>query len=442
MNVFKERRRRLGEFLLSHQCLAVLSAHTLQTRSNDTHFSFRQNSDFYYLTGLQEPDSILILSTEDNILTSHLFLHKQDTNYELWNGPRLDKDLAKEEFFIDKTYDLEDFHKIFPLLLVHHKSLSFDCYNESKRNDFMQIINKTCGDDQRTKMLTPNRIFHINPLIRELRSFKDLSEIKTLRQASKITEKAHRAALALLAPGKNESEIEALIEYIFKKEGSSSPAYKSIVAGGERANILHYTENKKILKEDELLLLDAGCEYNMYASDVTRTIPVSGTFKGISREIYSLVLSVQKKAIESCVSGSTLTNIHKDVQENLLIGLLEANILKGSKEEHQEKKTIHRYYPHGTSHWMGLDVHDPCPYQDNDDRKIILKSSMVFTVEPGLYFPVNDLQISAELRGIGIRIEDDILIEKDKAIVLTDSIPKEIDDLEEHYREDYRTFLT
>ena len=247
--------------------------------------------------------------------------------------------------------------------------------------------------------------------------------------------------MAFAGHEKNEYEVQALMEYIFKKEGAQGSAYQSIVAGGNNANVLHYINNNEVLKKDDLLLIDAGCEVNLYASDITRTFPIGGRFSSEQKEVYQIVLEAQKQALLQSKIGNTLTNNHDAATEVLVQGLLDLKVLKGTLSEHLEKQSFKDYWPHGTGHWLGLDVHDNSPYVNEEKSDIVFEEGMVFTIEPGLYLPAEDSNVPEKLRGIGIRIEDDVLITNNGHEILTHHAPKEIEAVEEACQKNYRDFL-
>ena len=266
--------------------------------------------------------------------------------------------------------------------------------------------------------------------IEKMRLIKSDSEIELIKKAISITKEAHHRSMAISKKLHYEYQLQAEIEYIFKKEGAYSDAYTSIVASGNNANTLHYISNDKPLKATDLILIDAGCEYNYYASDITRTIPVSGRFTKEQKDIYNLVLDVQKKVIKMIKPDVLRSDLQKYTQKMLCSGLVELGILHGDVKKLLKKGVIKKYYPHGIGHWMGLDVHDSAPYKDKKGKEIPLKDGMVLTIEPGLYLSKDDKDIPKCYRGIGVRIEDDILVTKDGCINLSSAIAKEIKDIE------------
>lgn len=436
---FKERREKLLNSL-SHAIAIIPSANHV-TKSHDTEFPFRQNSNFKYLTGFNEPDSILVLTSYPEN-KSILFLREKDPFMEMWSGRRMGPQKALEILEVDETYPIEKFEETIEKLLVGHEKLYMDLFDEPKVFTKVRDICKKLYHRKKTKENTPPKnFFHLNPLIEKQRLIKDQNEIHFMKTAMIATNKAHRAAMALAAPGVNEKEVNALMQYLFTKDLSNGSAYDNIVAGGDNANILHYIENNADLKDGDLLLIDAGSELNLYATDITRTFPVNGKFTKIQADVYEIVLEAQKTAISHAWVGRTLKEVHEHTCKVLSQGLIDLKVLKGSVDEVMETMSFKKYYPHGTGHWLGLDVHDQNPYQTDEYEDTKFEEGVIFTVEPGLYFPKSDASIPEHLRGIGIRIEDNILITKNGHENLSAMIPKEIKEIEEACSKDYKDFL-
>ncbi len=383
---YKNRRDSLSSKLAKNS-ISVVSSSKHKIRSNDTEYPYRQNSNFYYLTGFKEDNSHLVFIKRKKKTKCFLYLQKKDKAYELWNGKRLGKSKAKNKFSLDGIRLSENFKK-----------------------------NKKAKD--------------ISSLIQKMRLIKSASEIKLIRKAIAITKEAHHEAMRFNKKDKNEYELQAEIEYIFKKNGSYSDAYSSIVASGNSANTLHYISNNKPLVDGELILIDAGCEYEYYASDITRTIPVNGKFTSAQKELYNLVLGVQKKIIKMIKPGIKRTKLQKETEILLTKGMIKLGILSGDFKKLIKKKKHKKYYPHGIGHWMGLDVHDKAPYRDKNNKEIPLKKGMVLTIEPGIYISKDDKTVPKKYRGIGIRIEDDILVTKKGYKNLSSKIVKSVKDIE------------
>lgn len=437
---FANRRERLFEKM--DNGIAVIASNTFMTRSNDTEFPFRQNSNFRYLTGINEPDSVLVLSKKDSQTKTYIFIRPNNELEEMWMGKRLGLEKAKDLLGADEAFAIEDFEKIMEGLLPGHKNLYVHFHERLDITNKVQKISGELFNKKRKNTAQPPHIVHnIGQYIEQLRFVKDQNEILMMKKAMIATDKAHRAAMALAAPGKSEKEVNALIEYIFSKDESQGNAYDNIVAGGNNANILHYIENNQQLNDGDLLLIDAGSQLNNYATDITRTFPVNGKFTGIQKEVYEIVLEAQKTAISHSWPERTSPELHKSTCNVLTQGLIDLKVLEGSLEENLEKGTFRKYFPHGTGHWLGLDVHDQNPYLDENDDPIKFEPGVIFTIEPGLYFPAEDASLPEELKGIGIRIEDNILITENGHENLSAMIPKEIKEIEEACEKDYRDFI-
>ena len=420
--------------------VAIIPAAGFKTRSNDTEFTFRQNSNFKYLTGCNEPDAILVLTPHLD-KKDHLFVRPNNRTLEIWSGRRLGPEKSKETFDMDEAYSIDDFQTKLPELLKGHKEVFLDLFEDS---ELLMNVRKICmqlDPRGRLKTPTPEAFRHINTIIEEQRLIKDQNEILQMKKAAQATNKGHRAAMAMAKAGVNESEVFNLMEYVFRKNGAHYSAYESIVAGGENGTILHYVQNNMTLNDRDLLLIDAGSEFNTYASDVTRTFPVGGKFTGIQKEVYELVLEAMKCSFSKCSPGHTLEEVHMESVKSLSQGLRDLKLYTESVDEIIEKNLFKEFYPHGTSHWIGMDVHDQNPYLCDDFKPIKFQEGMLFTVEPGLYFQPDNVKIPSELRGMAVRIEDDILITKNSHENLTAMIPKEIKEVESACLEDYKQFL-
>ena len=385
---YAKRRAKLAKKLPDNS-VSILYSARYKTRSNDTEYPFRQDSDFYYLSGFKEDKSALSFVKQNGKTEITLFVAKKDKTQELWNGKRLGVARAKEIFMVDEVFEYENLH-----------------IKDGKNSE------------------------DILKLIREMRLKKSKSEISLIKKAINITKEAHHHAIKYNKSSKYEYELQAEIEHIFKKRGAYSDAYTSIVACGDSANTLHYISNDKPLLKDKLILIDAGCEYDYYASDITRTIPVNRKFSEPQKELYNMVLDVQLKIIEMIKPNILRTKLQKESEKLLCEGLVELGILKGSVKKLLKKKKHKKYYPHGIGHWMGLDVHDNAPYKDKNGKEIPLKNGMVLTIEPGIYCSEDDKNIQKKYRGIGIRIEDDILVTKDGYENLSLSIAKSVEEIE------------
>jgi Xaa-Pro aminopeptidase len=433
---YKKRRDELLNNL--EDTLVIIPAAGLKTRSYDTSYKFRQDSNYKYYTGINEQDGYLVLSYDvSGNRKSMIFVLDKNPEMEQWDGIRLGYEKAKDYSEVDEGHPLSEFENVLKNSLVGHKKIAFDLANK----ELMDLVTSMLRPHwfKRRGQIIPNEFLHLPVYTGKQRLVKSQVEILTMKRAAKLTERAHLAAMAKTSPGVNESEVYNIINFIFNQENASGQAYESIVAGGVNANILHYIENNQQLNDGDLLLIDAGCEFNGYASDVTRTFPVNGKFSEPQKQVYQAVLDAQKNAIAQASPGNTLKDVHMAACRVLADFLIKNNILSGSVDDVIENGSLKKYYPHGTGHWIGLDVHDTCPY-DIDGEEIVFSPGMVFTVEPGLYFPEND-STPNPFQGIGVRIEDDILITKKGHENLTVSIPKEIKEVEQVCQNDFSALL-
>jgi Xaa-Pro aminopeptidase len=415
---YKKRRDTLGK-KLSNNSIGVIFSAEYTTRSHDTQHPYRQNSNFYYLTGFKEDNAVLLFIKKKKSMKTVLFVQKKDELLELWTGKRLGKKEAKKRFLVDKVYESNDFKKRFKKFIKDKNFLYCDL--NSKRGDVKKILKLTKDFEIKED---------ITKLIQKMRLIKSLSEIELIKESVAITAKAHERAMKLDKRGKYEYELQAEIEHEFKKNATYSDAYTSIVACGNSANTLHYIKNDQPLNDGELVLIDAGCEHNYYASDITRTIPVDGKFSQPQKELYNLVLETQLAIIDMIKPGVMRTHLQETAEEILTKGMIALGILKGDYKRLIKEKKHKKYYPHGIGHWMGIDVHDPAPYRDAKNREIPLGEGMVLTIEPGLYIGKNDKTVPKKYRGIGIRIEDDILVTKEGRENLSFHIVKKVQEIE------------
>jgi len=415
---YKSRRLKVAHSLKKNSVAIVFSAKQ-KTRSNDTEFPYRQNSNFYYLTGFKEDNAALVIVKKSKKVKTYMFVQKKDKQLELWTGKRVGVKKAKKLFDVDDIFEYDT---------KNIKLKEFFGSANSVYYDFKLDYSDVKVIKRYTKNVSTYK--NIALIIEKMRLIKSSSEIALIKKALLITKEAHHKSMSLSNELEYEYELQAEIEYIFKKNGAYSDAYTSIVASGDNANTLHYIANDKKLKNGELILIDAGCEYGYYASDITRTIPVNGKFSRAQKDIYELVLSVEKKIIKMIRAGILRSDLQKESEKLLCEGMIKLGILKGDIKILLKNKSHKKYYPHGIGHWMGIDVHDEAPYKDKKLREIPLLEGMVITIEPGLYLPKNDKSIPKKYRGIGVRIEDDIVVLKDGYKNLSLSIVKEIDDIE------------
>lgn len=437
---FNERQNRLLEKV--EEGIFLFPSADYVTKSHDTEFPFRQNSHFKYLLGFNEPNCLLIMKKDlEGKKETLLFLREKDPFMEMWAGERTGTKKAIDLLSIDQAYDITQLKEKLPDLFAGHKNLYFDLQN-TKLSGIVKSATASLNAQRKRKVHKPNSWHDSSNAIGMLRLHKDQNEILAMKKAAALTNTAHRAAMAMATPGVNEKDINTLFDFIFSQGDGAGSAYDSIIAGGRNALTLHYISNNKDLKNGDLLLIDAGAQVNLYASDVTRTFPVNGQFTSAQKEIYSLVLNAQKTALAFAKPGVSLKDIHLETCRSLSKGMLELGVLKGSLDEVMEKESYKTYYPHGTGHWLGLDVHDQSPYLDDNLEEIKLAPGMTFTCEPGLYFPEHDSNIPDSFKGIGIRIEDDIHVTTSGLENLTSSIPKELKEVEEACQRDLNSVLS
>jgi Xaa-Pro aminopeptidase len=400
-------------------------------RNPDVHYPFRQETNFFYLSAFEEPESVLVLapSKGKGSYKTVLFVRKRDVEKEMWEGERYGTEGALSVFGADEAYLIDELEKKLPELLQPAEKTFYrvGTNDHHDRVILAALENVRRSQGRSGKALMP--IYDPNEVIGEMRLFKSPEEVEALRKACQITAIAHKAAMKEVRPGMNEFEIEALIDYQFRKNGCARVGYGSIVAGGKNATCLHYRSNNEPLREGDLLLIDAGGEYDYYTSDITRTFPVGRQFSKSQAQIYDLVLKAQKEAIAMSKPGAKLPEIHKHCARVMTDGLLSLGLIEGKLEEIIDKLGFKRFFPHGTSHWLGMDVHDVGLYMKNGEPRA-LEAGMVYTVEPGLYFQPTDAGVPEAYRHIGIRIEDDILITAGGCENLTKDAPKERAEIE------------
>ena len=425
---FQRRRRRLMS-QLGKGCIAIVPSAKEVVRSRDTHYLFRQDSDFAYLTGFPEPNAVLVLIPGREQGEQVLFCQDRDPTAETWHGRRYGPARAATEFGFDDAFPIDDIDEILPHLMEGRERIHYAMgQNHEFDNHVMAWIN-TLRAQVKKGVHAPGEIIDLRHALHDMRLFKEAAEIKLMKQAAHAAAEGHKRAMRTTKPGMTEGQVENELLHEFGKHGARYAAYNSIVAGGENACILHYVENNMALKDGELLLIDAGAEYQWYASDITRTFPINGKFTPLQRKVYDWVLKAQLAAIEQIKPGNTWNKIHDTAVKVLTQGLVDLGVLKGKVSELVEAEAYKPYYMHKTGHWLGLDVHDVGDYQiDNQPR--VLEPGMVMTVEPGLYFAPGTKGLPKKFWGIGIRIEDDVLVTKSGHEVLTHGVPKDADEIE------------
>jgi Xaa-Pro aminopeptidase len=426
-SVFAERRSRFMAALPAGS-LALFAAAPVAIRTGDTEYRYRQDNDFHYLTGFPEPEALCLLDT-GGAERFVMFVRPRDPDRETWTGRRFGVDGARERFGAEAAHTVDRFDELFPKLLDGRERLFVTLGRDERLNQrVLEHVRRSQATRDRTgapalALFPPNDVLH------DMRLHKRPEEIERMRRAAAISAVAHREALGLARPGVNEQEIEAAIDYAFRRLGATGPAYPSIVASGANATILHYIDNDRRLESGDLLLIDAGAEYDHYCADVTRTYPVGGKFGDDARRVYDVVLAAQKAAIDTVAPGATFEDVHDAALRVLVDGLLSLGALSMPAAAAIEKAAYRPFFMHRTSHWLGMDVHDVGKYR-LDDKPRVLAPGMVLTVEPGLYFSESVDGAAARYRGIGVRIEDDVLVTEGGHEVLTAEIPKQAADLE------------
>jgi Xaa-Pro aminopeptidase len=426
-------RAQLKKFMesIGENSIAIIPAAHEATRSYDTEYKFRQDSDFLYLTGFPEPDAIAVIDPRAKKPYT-LFVRPRDPEMETWFGRREGVDGALKNYNADRALAVDKFRAELGKLLDGHDTLYYRFGVDEKLD--LQILEYLSAQRQRRLKTAypPHTIVDPAILIHEMRLHKTPVEVELMQKAATISAEAHILAMKKTRPGMNEFQIESLIEAHMRNHGASGVAYNSIVGGGENATILHYVENNRPLKDGDLLLIDAGAEYQGYAADITRTFPVNGRFSKAQRDVYDVVLDVQLQCIEATKTGNTVKSRQEFSIELLTEGMKKLGLLKGKTKDLIKKKSYMKYYMHGVGHYLGLDVHDAGRYFTDQTAKNSrpFEPGMVLTVEPGLYIPPNDKSAPSKYRGIGIRIEDDVLVTKDGNVNLTAKVPKDADEIE------------
>ena len=423
--IYKSRRINLSEKLPKNSVLLIPGANT-QYRNADSAYAFRQDSNFYYLSGFCEPDSLMAIINNDDGINSVIFVPPKDKLKEIWDGHRAGPIGAVKEFLFDKAYDNSEIDNMMPEIL-------FGCdqvlYPIGKKNGFDQkVIDWTTEASSKDRHSKSINILDASSTIGNARLIKDDHEISLIKKACDISAEAHIEAMKNVKNAESEQSIESLYVYEFSKRGGRFPAYTPIVAGGENACVLHYIENNKKLNKNELLLVDAGCEYEMYASDITRTYPISGKFSREQLEIYKIVLDAMNAAIDKVKDGNNIMEPQQISEKIITNGLVELGLLHGDPEELHKKGAFKDFYMHKIGHWLGLDVHDAGDYMEGDDF-MKFKPGMITTIEPGIYIS-RSMDVDDKWKGIGIRIEDDILVTKDGNENLTKKVPSDPAEIE------------
>ncbi len=425
LNLYRGRRQRLAEQM--GRGVAVLSTAPERLRNRDAHYPFRFDSYFYYLTGFDEPEAMLVLIAGDEV-RSLLFCRDKHEEREIWDGFRFGPEAARDAFGFDEAHSNTKLDEILPQLLADQPAMFCDMgENGDWDARLIQWLNAVRAQ-VRTGISAPSEIRDIRKLLDEMRLVKDAHELDIMRRAARISANAHRRAMRHARPGLHEYNIEAELLHEFRSHGAQAPAYTPIVAGGANACVLHYVSNDAPLKDGDLLLIDAGCELDGYASDITRTFPVNGRFSGPQRDVYQLVLAAQAAAIAKVSPGNAWQDPHDAAVRVLAQGFVDLGLLQGSVDGLIESGDFRRFYMHRTGHWLGMDVHD-CGEYKRDGRWRALAPGMVLTVEPGCYIRPGE-DVPELFWNIGVRIEDDAAVTADGCEIITSHAPKTIADIE------------
>ncbi len=401
-------------------------------RNPDVDYPFRQESNFYYLSGFSEAESFLVLAPASKPGANYrtiLFVRRRDPEKEMWEGERYGVDGALHVFGADEAYPIDELERKLPELLKPAEKVHYRLGHDERMDRTVLAALETCRRSQGRTGKSLSAVADPNETVGEMRLFKSADEIELLRKACSISADAHVAAMKEVRPGMNEYEVEALVDYTFRRKGCQRVGYGSIVAGGKNSTCLHYRANNEVLRDGELLLIDAGGEYDYYTADITRTFPVGRQFSKPQAALYDLVLKAQLEVLKLAKPGTPYASMHQRAIEVLADGMLSLGLLKGKAEDVIRSGAFRRFYPHGTGHFLGMDVHDVGLYQKNGEPRQ-LEAGMVFTVEPGFYVQPGDAEAPAEYRNIGIRIEDDILVTANGFENLTAGVPKERSEIE------------
>jgi Xaa-Pro aminopeptidase len=425
---YKRRRKHLMQ-IMGEDAVAILPAALVRMRNRDAEFQFRQDSDFHYITGFDEPEAVAVLVPGREHGEYILFCRENDKKMETWNGPRAGQEGAIEKYAADDSFPIDDIDDILPGLLENKEKVY---YTMGVHPDFDQRIIKWVNrlrEQSRMGVHTPGEFVSLDHQLHDMRLYKSAAEIKIMRKAAQISAQAHIRAMQFSKPGIYEYQLEAELLHSFMHQGARFPAYSSIVGGGKNGCILHYVENGDVLKDGDLVLIDAGAELECYASDISRTFPVNGKYSKEQRILYEIVLAAQYAAIEEVKPGNHWNDPHEAAIRVITQGLIDVGILKGKLETLIKKESYKDFYMHRTGHWLGMDVHDVGDYKVDDEWRV-LEPGMVITVEPGLYISSDHEKVAKKWHNIGIRIEDDVLVTKDGHEVLSKDVPKEPDEIE------------
>lgn len=427
---FKERRDRLAEEM-GPNSIAIIATSPVAIRNRDADYKFRADSSFFYLTGFAEPEAVAVIETYESLdegYTYSLFCRERNREMEIWNGYRAGIDGAIDDYEADEAYAIDLLDEEIIEKLVNKQKLFYRIGHSSEFDVRVSKWIQQADAQQRRGNESPAQVIQLDRILDEIRLFKSEQEIELMQIASNISAKAHTRAMQAVHVGMMEYALEAELNYVFGQQGCV-PAYNSIVGGGANACILHYVENNQELKDGDLVLIDAACEYELYASDITRTFPVNGKFSPEQKVLYEIVLNAQLAAIDAVQIGNSYKEPHNVAVRILVEGLLSLGIMQGDLEQIIETEAYRQFYMHGTGHWLGMDVHDVGAYKHAGEWRPY-EAGMVVTIEPGLYIAPDDETVDVKWRGIGIRIEDDVVATTNGPLVLTKDVVKSVDDIE------------
>jgi Xaa-Pro aminopeptidase len=425
---FARRRKNLMS-LMEANSIAIIPSAREQVRSRDTEYPFRQDSDFYYLSGFDEPDAVLVLLPGRRHGQFVVFCRERDASVELWHGHRAGPEGVCQKFGADDAFPIGDIDDILPGLIEGRERVYYSMGRSTGFDEKIMAWVNSIRSKEHTGAVPPGEFTDLDHMLHDLRLFKSAAEQRLLRRAGEITASAHRRAMQACRPGLYEYHLEAELLHEFAQGGARHPAYPAIVGAGENACTLHYVTNSSKLRDGDLVLIDAGCELEYYAADVTRTFPVSGRFSREQRALYELVLRAQQAAIAEIAPGNHWNQPHDASVRVITEGLVELGLLRGKVHNLIKRGAYRSFYMHRVGHWLGLDVHDVGDYRVGEEWRL-LEPGMVMTVEPGIYVAPDNARVARKWRGIGIRIEDDVIVTQAGCEVITDKAPKTVEEIE------------
>jgi len=423
------RRRKALMTMMEPNSIAILPSAKEKSRSRDTEYPFRQDSDFYYLSGFDEPDAVIVLLPEREHGEYVLFCREKNKEKEIWDGFRAGPEGACKQYGADDAFPIDDIDEILPGLIEGRERVYYAMGKDSEFDrHVMEWVNRIRAK-VRAGATPPGEFLDLDHFLHDMRLYKSAAELRLMKTAAEISAQAHVKAMKTCVPGRFEFELDAEIRYACALKGGRQQAYNTIVGGGANACVLHYVSNEQKLKAGDLVLIDAGCEYEYYASDITRTFPVSGKFTREQKAIYNIVLKAQAAALAKIAPGNHWNEPHDASVRAIVEGLVALGLLKGRVEKLIENEKYKEFYMHRIGHWLGMDVHDVGDYKVGEEWRV-LESGMVMTVEPGIYIAPDNRKVPAKWRGIGVRIEDDVVITKEGCEVLSDGVPKTVAEIE------------